>query len=60
MIFEYLEEYEIDKANGALYEFFWDTFCSTWIEESKKESISLTLIKILNEIKGIINFIYIK
>jgi len=60
MIFEYLEEYEIDKANGTLYEFFWDTFCSTWIEESKKESISLTLNKILSEIKDIINFIYIK
>lgn len=57
-IFTYLDNYEIDKANDLLYKFFWDTFCSTWIEESKKESISLTLQKILKDMGGIIEFFY--
>ncbi len=57
-IFTYLDNYEIDKANDLLYKFFWDTFCSTWIEESKKESISLTLQKILKDMSGIIEFFY--
>lgn len=50
-IFTYLDNYEIDKANELLYQFFWDIFCSKWIEESKKESISLTLQDIIKEIK---------
>lgn len=59
-IFEYLDNYEIDKANDLLYGFFWDTFCSIWIEESKKNSISLTLKLIISEIKEIIELFYIK
>lgn len=58
MIFEYLDNYEIDKACDLIYQFFWDTFCSKWIEESKRESISLTLKDILNDIKPIIELFY--
>ncbi len=57
-IFKHLDNYEIDKANDILYKFFWDKFCSEWIEESKKESISNTLLLIINEIKDIISFFY--
>lgn len=58
LILDSLEFYEIDKASELLYDFFWNKFCSTWIEESKKDSISLTLKRILDEIKPIINFFY--
>ena len=57
-ILNYLDCYEIDKASDLLYDFFWNTFCSAWIEESKKESISITLERILDEIKPIIKFFY--
>ena len=53
-IFDYLDNYEIDKANDLMYQFFWDIFCSRWIEDSKKESQSLTLKFIIDEIKPII------
>ena len=59
-IFNLLDNYEIDKANDLLYGFFWDIFCSKWIEESKKDPISITLNKIINELTEIINFFYIK
>lgn len=59
-IFNYLNNYEIDKANDRLYDFFWNIFCSKWIEESKKDSISATLQLILIEIEDIIGFFYIK
>jgi len=57
-IFNYLNSYEIDKANDLLYKFFWDIFCSRWIEESKKESISITLRRIIKDMSDIICFFY--
>lgn len=59
-IFDHLDNYEIDKSNELLYGFFWDTFCSNWIEESKKSSISITLKRIIEDIKPIIEFFYNK
>lgn len=53
-IFSYLDEYEIDKANNLMYEFFWETFCSKWIEDSKKTSQSLTLKYLIEDMKPII------
>lgn len=57
-IFSLLDNYEIDKANDIIYKFFWDIFCSTWIEESKIKPISDTLHKIISEIREIIEFFY--
>jgi valyl-tRNA synthetase len=57
-IFNFLENYEIDKANDLLYQFFWNTFCSIWIEDSKKAPTSITLKKIIIEIKDIIYIFY--
>lgn len=57
-IFNYLENFEINKANEELYDFFWNIFCSTWIESSKKKSISLTLNKIIIDLEKIINLFY--
>jgi valyl-tRNA synthetase len=59
-IYKFLDDYEIDKATDILYKFFWDKFCSIWIEESKKSPTSITLNKILIEIKSIYDFILIK
>ena len=57
-IFKYLDNYQIDKSNDLLYKFFWDKFCSEWIEESKKDPISITLKTIMEEIKDIMTFFY--
>jgi len=57
-IHNYLDNYELDKANGLLYEFFWDTFCSTWIEESKKKSTALTLKIILEDMENIFQIFF--
>ena len=46
---KYFEEYEWPKAYEELNNFFWNRFCSTFIEDSKKESCSLSLEKIYNE-----------
>ena len=59
-IYNHLDNYDIDKANELLYHFFWDILCSEWIEESKKDPISITLDKIIKEIEQIIGFFYIK
>jgi valyl-tRNA synthetase len=45
----YFEQSEWPKAYQELFDFFWKRFCDTFIEESKKESCSLSLEKILNE-----------
>lgn len=58
LIFNYLENYDLDKANDQLYGFFWDTFCSKWIEISKTDSCSTTLLTIMEEMKPIINLFY--
>lgn len=57
-IFQFLDDYEIDKANDLIYEFFWDIFCSNWIEGSKKIPCSTTLNIIIKEIKEIISMFY--
>jgi valyl-tRNA synthetase len=57
-IYEHLDNYEIDKANDRFYKFFWDTFCSKWIEESKKEPISITLKEIYDDMIPIMNMFY--
>ena len=44
-------------ASDQIYYFFWDIFCSKWIEISKKESISITLNEILLDFKPILNII---
>lgn len=50
--------YELDKANDFIYKFLWNTFCDIWIENSKKESISLTLKKIIEDFEPIFRIIY--
>jgi valyl-tRNA synthetase len=45
----YFEDSDWPRAFEELSDFFWKKFCSTFIEESKKESCSLSLEKILNE-----------
>ena len=46
---KHFEESEWPRAYEELNNFFWSKFCSTFIEESKKESCSLSLEKIYNE-----------
>ena len=57
-ILNHFDEFELDKASDELYYFFWDIFCSKWIEESKKESTCLTLNKILFDLKSIFKIIF--
>lgn len=45
----YFEDSEWPKAFQILYDFFWKRFCDIFIEDSKKESCSLSLEKILTE-----------
>lgn len=45
----YFEQGEWPRAFEILFDFFWKKFCDIFIEESKKESCSLSLEKILNE-----------
>jgi len=56
-ILEHFDKFELDKASDELYYFFWDIFCSKWIEESKKEPICLTLNEILKDFKLILKII---
>lgn len=46
---EQFENSDWPKAYEELNDFFWNRFCSTFIEDSKKESCSLSLEKIFNE-----------
>lgn len=57
-ILNHLDNFELDKASDEIYYFFWDIFCSKWIESSKKESISITLDKILSDFRPIMNIIF--
>lgn len=45
------EKFGFFEALNLLNEFFWDKFCSTMIEHSKKEPCTATLKKLLSEIK---------
>lgn len=45
----YFQSYDWPRAYEELSNFFWTRFCSTFIEESKKESCSLSLEKIFAE-----------
>ena len=50
--------FELDKANGLIYEFLWNIMCDKWIENSKSNSISITLNKIMEDFEPIFNIIY--
>lgn len=52
-----LDNLELDKASDEIYEFFWNIFCSKWIEDSKKSSTSTTLKYILNDFIPIMEII---
>ena len=54
------ESFEFDKANDLIYKFLWNIFCDNWIEMSKKESISLTLERIIEDFEPIFRIIYKK
>jgi len=49
---KFFDDNDFYKAFVHLDTFFWNGFCGTWIEESKKESFSLTLETILHEMKN--------
>ena len=50
--------FELDKANGLIYEFLWNIMCDKWIENSKANSTSITLNKIMEDFEPIFNIIY--
>jgi valyl-tRNA synthetase len=52
------DNYDYYSASEIMYEFFWNTFCDKWIEQSKKEPISETLEFILEDFYPIFNIIY--
>lgn len=56
-ILNHFDNFQLDKASDEIYYFFWDIFCSKWIEDSKKNPISLTLDKILYDFKPILDII---
>lgn len=58
-ILDSLENFEIDKSLNKMYEFFWDIFCSKWIEESKTKSTALTLKFIIDDFEPLMQ-IYTK
>lgn len=58
--YEILKDFEdlnIDKASDKIYKFFWNEFCDKWIEDSKKNSTSLTLNYIINDFESILKII---
>lgn len=57
-ILDAFNDMNLSLANEIIYKFFWNNFCDIWIENSKMDSISLTLIDILNEFEPIFNIIY--
>ena len=57
-ILNHFENFEIDKASGEIYNFFWNIFCSDWIERSKSKSISITLESIIDDFEPIFKIIY--
>lgn len=58
IILKHFDEIEIDKANKEIYNFFWDIFCSKWIETSKINPISITLKFIIDDFEPILKIIY--
>ena len=56
-IMDSFEKFDIDKASSEIYDFFWNIFCSKWIEESKYKSTSITLKWIIDDLEPIIRII---
>lgn len=52
-ILKNFEYFEIDKASDEIYDFFWNIFCSKWIEQSKIKSSSNTLKWIIDDFEDI-------
>lgn len=57
-ILKHFENFQLDKASDEIYHFFWNIFCSQWIEKSKRDSISTTLLDILEDFEPIIDIIF--
>lgn len=60
MILSAFDSFELDKANDLIYKFLWNIFCDIWIERSKKESISNSLKRIIEDFESIFRIIYKK
>ena len=58
LILEAFENFELDLANNLMYKFLWNKFCDIWIENSKKQAISLTLKRIIIDFEPIFSIIY--
>jgi valyl-tRNA synthetase len=58
IIMNHIDNFEIDKASSDLYHFFWDIFCSNWIENSKKNSTSYTLKWIIDDLKNLMKIFF--
>lgn len=58
-ILKAFDNMELNIASELIYKFFWNILCDEWIESSKKESISLTLKEILEDLEPIFNIIYL-
>ena len=52
------DEYDYNLASNIMYEFFWNTFCDKWIEDSKQKPTSKTLEFILKDFEPIFDIIY--
>lgn len=57
-ILKAFDNMELNLASELIYKFFWNILCDEWIENSKKESISLTLRYIMEDLEPIFNIIY--
>lgn len=57
-ILKAFDNMELNLASELIYKFFWNILCDEWIENSKKESISLTLKYIMENLEPIFNIIY--
>lgn len=52
------DDYDYNLASNIMYEFFWNTFCDKWIEDSKQKPTSKTLEFILKDFEPIFDIIY--
>lgn len=57
-ILKAFDNMEFNIANELIYKFFWNTLCDEWVESSKKNPISLTLKKIIEDLEPIFNILY--
>ena len=53
-----MDNLNYDKGISLIYDFLWKTFCDVWIEESKKQSICLTLEKILIDFEPLFSIFF--